>query len=242
MEEPDLAAASSDSANEVCAADIHHVKSVVENKIPITLPSVKAIVISMEHEDSAFIEKAVQYIGSLEGARNSDMTVMTNARLPTRFLFSVTQLPKTTLSDLMHLDGMTSFVRFIKIDLDQNKLQFDVWKKKGKTSRKRDRSTSPVAIIDNDIDNIDLSSLHEEDKMIAIRVINSIKTMPEVVCQFKVTATMSPPNSYMLHLTIKDILDYARVKKFHRAFRAFVENIAFNFPEKTLDIKIKRLN
>lgn len=232
MEEPDLAGAAADSAD------------AVPTTIPerVVLPSVKAIVISMEHEDSSFIEKSVSYLGSLEGARKSEMTVMTNSRLPTRFLFTVAELPKVSLRDLQHIDGMTSFLRSVSIDLDQQTLRFDVWKKKGKTSRKRDRSPSPVAVMDTEINGIDMSSLHEEDKRVAVRIINAVKTMPSVVCQFHVTSSMAPPSSYILQMKMKDVLEYKRIKNFQHAFRAFVEDINFNFPEKTFDVKIKRLN
>lgn len=236
MEEPDLASAGACSSDEVHAA----VSNVT--RIPIELPSVKAIVISMEHEDSAFIEKSVSYLGTLEGARKSEMKVLTNSRLPTRFLFTVAELPKVSLDDLKHIDGMTSFLRSVSIDLDQRTLKFDVWKKKGKTSRKRDRSVSPVAVTDADIDGINLSSLHEEDKRVAVRIINAMKSMPEVLCQFQVLSRMAPPSSYIMQMKIRDTLDYKRVSKFHYAFRAFIENISFNFPEKSMDIKIKRLN
>ena len=226
------------------ADEVHSAVSDVESNAaaPIQLPSVKAIVISMEHEDSAFIEKSVSYLGTLEGARKSDMKVLTNSRLPTRFLFTVAELPRVTLDDLKHIDGMTSFLRSVTIDLDQRTLKFDVWKKKGKTSRKRDRSTSPVFVTDTDIEGINLSSLHEEDKRVAVRIINAVKTMPEVLCQFQVLSRMAPPSSYIMQMKIRDTLDYKRINKFHYAFRAFIENISFNFPEKSMDIKIKRLN
>ncbi len=206
------------------------------------LPDVKAIVIAMEHEDSSFIEKSVAYLSSLEGARQSDISVLTNSRLPKRYLFTIKNLPLVNLDDLMHVSAMSTFVKHIEIDLNQKLLKFDCWKKKGKTSRKRERSLSPICVIDKNIEGINLDSLHDSDKQIALRIINAIYAMPSVVCQFRCRSLMLPPNSYMLDMKIKDNLNYARLKQLLNTFRAFVESVSINFPQQSLQIKIKRLD
>lgn len=203
----------------------------------------KAVVVNMEREDSLFIEKMVAFLHSLEGAQKSKMSVMTNTRLPTRFMCVVSNLPPINMRELEHIAALTNNLKSIKMDLQQSKMTLEVFKTHATKRKKRARSPSPTSGFPfHTSDEWDLTAIHAEDQNTARRVIQAVGSMPEIECQFQVSVESKPPTYYELSLKIRDILDYGVFRAFRREFRAFVGKIIFDFPQKVVRITIKRMH
>lgn len=203
----------------------------------------KAVIVNMEREDRLYIEKVVAFLHSLEGAQKSKMSVMTNTRLPTRFMCVVNNLPPITMRELEHISALTNNLKSMHIDLQQSKLTLEAWKTHANKRKKRARSPSPTSgFMFKSSEDWDLSAIHIEDRNTAKRVIEAIGNMPQLDCQFQVTVESKPPTCYELNLKIRDVMSYAVFRAFHREFRAFVGKIIFDFPQKVVRVTVKRMH
>jgi hypothetical protein len=205
------------------------------------LPNLKAIVLSMDPEDSSFIQNVAKYVATLDRNNEKNMKILSNTRLPTRFLFSIQNIPAISLNELYKIECMNSNIRHIFIDVLNSSIKVDVWKKKCATKGKRKRSDSPTFELQSQKVDWNLEGLREEDRKACKSILDGVMDMPEILCQFKIEIEEDPPQHYILKLFLKDTIVYSQFRSLKMDFRAFIESIEFNFHEKTVLIVIKRV-
>lgn len=205
------------------------------------LPNLKAIVTSMEPEDSSFIQNVAKYVATLDRNNEKNMKILSNTRLPTRFLFTIQNIPAISLNELYKIECMNNNIKHMYIDVSNGQIKVDVWKKKCATRGKRKRGDSPIFKMDKPSQGWNLDKLREEDRKACKSILDGIIDMPEIICQFKIDIDEDPPSHYILKLFIKDTVLYEKFKALKMDFRAFIDSIEFNFHEKTILIIIKRV-
>lgn len=195
----------------------------------------------MEPEDSSFIQNVAKYIATLDRNNEKNMRILSNTRLPRRFLFTIQNIPTITLNELYKIECMNSNIRHIFLDVANGNIKVDVWKKKCASKGKRKRSDSPVFRLDSKPVEWNLEGLREEDRKACKSILDGVMDMPEIICQFKIEIEEDPPKNYILKLFVKDTITYAQFRSLKLDFRAFIDSIEFNFHEKTVLIIIKRV-
>lgn len=205
------------------------------------LPNLKAIVTSMDPEDSSFIQNVAKYVATLDRNNEKNMKIHSNTRLPTRFLFTIQNIPTISLNELYKIECMNNNIRHMFIDVSNGNIKVDVWKKKCATRGKRKRGDSPAFNLQTPAQNWNLDKLREEDRKACKSILDGVVDMPEIICQFKIEIEEDPPSHYILKLFIKDTVLYDKFKALKMDFRAFIDTVEFNFHEKTILIVIKRV-
>lgn len=204
------------------------------------LPNLKAIVTSMDKEDSSFIQNVAKYVATLDRNNEKNMKILSNTRLPSRFLFTVTNIPAISLTELYKIECMNTNIRSVMIDVLNGSIKVDVWKKNCSSKGKRKRVESPPPK-EYSVGEWNLEGLREEDRKACKSILDGVMEMPEIICQFKTKIEEDPPSHYILKLHIKDTVSYNKFKTLKIENRAFIESVEFNFHEKTVLIIIKRV-
>lgn len=194
----------------------------------------------MDTEDSQFIQRCVSYIATLDKNNEKNMKIQSNTRLPTRFLFSIMNIPAISIDELYKIECMNTNIRSMTIDILNSIVRVDVWKKKCPEKGKRKRSESP-AYTNVGKGSWNLEGLREEDRKACKSILDNVMEMPDIICQFKTDIEEDPPDHYILKLFIKDTVDYFKFKSLKLDFRAFIDSIEFNFHEKSVLIIVKRV-
>jgi len=205
------------------------------------LPNLKAIVTSMDPEDSNFIQNVAKYVATLDRNNEKNMKILSNTRLPTRFLFTLANIPAISISELYKIECMNNNIRHIHIDVVNGSIKVDVWKKKCAVKGKRKRCDSPLFSVETPCSEWNLDGLREEDRKACKSILDGVMDMDEIICQFQIKIEEDPPMHYILKLFLKDTIDYSKFKSLKMDFRAFIDSIEFNFHEKTVLIIIKRV-
>ena len=196
------------------------------------LPNLKTIVTSMDAEDSGFIQRVVAYVATLDKNNEKNMKIQSNTRLPTRFLFTIMNIPVISIDELYKIECMNTGIRHIRIDILNGNIKVDVWKKKCPEKGKRKRTESPPCV-EQGFAKWNLEGLREEDRKACKSILDSVMDMPDIICQFQTDIEEDPPDHYILKLFIKDTIDYGKFKALKLDFRAFIDSIEFNFHEKS---------
>ena len=196
----------------------------------------------MDPEDSAFIQKVVSYVATLDKNNEKNMKIQSNTRLPSRFLFTISNIPAISIDELYKIECMNTNIRNMRVDISNGLIKIDVWKKKcsEKGKRKR-RCDSPPEVLEHGNGKWNLEGLREEDRKACKSILDSVMDMPDIICQFKASIEEDPPHHYILKLFVKDWVDYSKFKSLKLDYRAFVDSIEFNFHEKTVLVIVKRV-
>ena len=195
----------------------------------------------MDSEDSAFIQRVIKYVATLDKNNEKNMQVHSNTRLPRRFLFTIKKIPVVSIDELYKIECMNTNLKEMEIDLYNGFVKVDVWRKKCSERGKRKRSSSPRDLSQHRSGSWDLEGLREEDRKACRGILDSITEMPSIMCQFKVDIEEDPPDHYILKLYIKDTVMYSNFKSLKLDYRAFIDSIEFNFHEKSILIIVKRI-
>ena len=91
------------------------------------------------------MEKTLHYISGIRGAVQTNLTLSTNTKYPSRYIVVLQGLPAIVLNDFTTIRNTNERIRHILVNMVEASIRVDVWrenaKKKNKT-RKRNRPNS----------------------------------------------------------------------------------------------------
>jgi len=183
--------------------------------------------------DSRFVEEVIKVISSLDGS--STMKLRVHSKFPTRFSITLVKPPKMSLDDMNQIFMMNGKIQEIQADVQENTLTIESLKHREDTKKKRKRSIAyDELVVPADYD---LSMVDNLDKKHIEGILQNIlgMTTMEFTSEIK-------PNAANYKLTLSDIesVNVEYISNVVQKFRAFVTETIFDFPEKTITMKIRR--
>ena len=183
--------------------------------------------------DSRFVEEVIKVVSSLDGS--SSMKLRVHSKFPTRFSITLVKPPKMSLDDMNQIFMMNGKVQEIQADVHENTLTIQSLKHREDTKKKRKRSIAyDELVVPTDYD---LSMVDDLDKKHIEGILQNIlgMTTMEFTSEIK-------PNAANYKLTLSDIesVNVEYISNVVQKFRAFVTETIFDFPEKTITMKIRR--
>jgi hypothetical protein len=183
--------------------------------------------------DSRFVEEVIKVVSSLDGS--SSMKLRVHSKFPTRFSITLVKPPKMSLDDMNQIFLMNGKVQEIQADVQENTLTIQSLKHREDTKKKRKRSIAyDELVVPTDYD---LSMVDDLDKKHIEGILQNIlgMTTMEFTSEIK-------PNAANYGLTLSDIesVNVEYISNLVQKFRAFVTETIFDFPEKTITMKIRR--
>lgn len=183
--------------------------------------------------DSRFVEEVIKVVSSLDGS--SSMKLRVHSKFPTRFSITLVKPPKMSLDDMNQIFMMNGKVQEIQADVHENTLTIQSLKHREDTKKKRKRSIAyDELVVPTDYD---LSMVDDLDKTHIEGILQNIlgMTTMEFTSEIK-------PNAANYKLTLSDIesVNVEYISNVVQKFRAFVTETIFDFPEKTITMKIRR--
>lgn len=186
----------------------------------------------LHDSDSRFVEEVIKVISSLDGS--SSMKLKIYSKFPTKFSMILCNPPVMTVNDISQIPMMNNNVISIHIDLNTSEIKIDAYKhKEGTKKRKRDLDLEekdvPLSYDFSMIDNMDLQHVRG--------IFRSVLGLTEM--EFN-SAIELEPTHYLLRISDIEKFDSAYVKELMNKYRAFIAKITYDFPRKSLEIKIRR--
>lgn len=183
--------------------------------------------------DSRFVEEVIKVVSSLDGS--SSMKLRVHSKFPTRFSITLVKPPKMSLDDMNQIFMMNGKIQEIQADVQENTLTIQSLKHREDTKKKRKRSIAyDELVVPADYD---LSMVDDLDKKHIEGILQNIlgMTTMEFTSEIK-------PNAANYKLTLSDIesVNVEYISNVVQKFRAFVTETIFDFPEKTITMKIRR--
>lgn len=183
--------------------------------------------------DSRFVEEVIKVVSSLDGS--SSMKLRVHSKFPTRFSITLVKPPKMSLDDMNQIFMMNGKIQEIQADVQENTLTIQSLKHREDTKKKRKRSIAyDELVVPTDYD---LSMVDDLDKKHIEGILQNIlgMTTMEFTSEIK-------PNAAYYKLTLSDIesVNVEYISNVVQKFRAFVTETIFDFPEKTITMKIRR--
>lgn len=183
--------------------------------------------------DSRFVEEVIKVVSSLDGS--SSMKLRVHSKFPTRFSITLVKPPKMSLDDMNQIFMMNGKIQEIQADVQDNTLTIQSLKHREDTKKKRKRSIAyDELVVPADYD---LSMVDDLDKKHIEGILQNIlgMTTMEFTSEIK-------PNAAYYKLTLSDIesVNVEYISNVVQKFRAFVTETIFDFPEKTITMKIRR--
>lgn len=183
--------------------------------------------------DSRFVEEVIKVVSSLDGS--SSMKLRVHSKFPTRFSITLVKPPKMSLDDMNQIFMMNGKIQEIQADVQENTLTIQSLKHREDTKKKRKRSIAyDELVVPADYD---LSMVDDLDKKHIEGILQNIlgMTTMEFTSEIK-------PNAAYYKLTLSDIesVNVEYISNVVQKFRAFVTETIFDFPEKTITMKIRR--
>jgi hypothetical protein len=208
------------------------------NQIPDTM--VKGG-IALNSSETAFVEKTLHYISSIDGCILNELTLRTNTKYPSRYIIQISGLPKISLHDFVQICTTNANIREITINIYEATINIDVWrqnKNKKKKKRKRERT---VAL---DLTNmtLDLSNVATQDKSCLKNLVQSFTKMKNVQTQFDCSVDTTEPEMYTVEMKILDNITVRDVVSIQHQCRTFCRAIYFNFPQKKIQASCLHLS
>ena len=187
----------------------------------------------LHDSDSRFVEEVIKVISSLDGS--SSMKLRVHSKFPTRFSITLVKPPKMSLDDMNQIFMMNGKIQEIQADVQDNTLTIQSLKHREDTKKKRKRSIAyDELVVPADYD---LSMVDDLDKKHIEGILQNIlgMTTMEFTSEIK-------PNAANYKLTLSDIesVNVEYISNVVQKFRAFVTETIFDFPEKSITMKIRR--
>ena len=191
---------------------------------------------SLHETDVKFITETVKVISNIDGA--NEMKIRVHDNLPSVFSITVNNPPKMTPDDLNQLQMLNSRLRKIKFDFALNRLILESWKyKKEPQTKKRRREDDHFA---SDRTLSDKYNLDMVDKMDVPHVSGIIKYMIDSTeIEFNINIH-TEATAYNLMFTQLEVFEISMIELMIKKYGAFISKIGFNFPNKRLELKIRR--
>ena len=186
----------------------------------------------LHDNDSRFVEEVIKVVSSLDGS--STMKLRVYSKFPTKFSMILCNPPKMTLNDISQIPMMNNNVISIQVDLNTSEIKIDAYKhKEGTKKRKHD-----IDLDERDIPiNYDLTMVDTIDKQHVRGIFRNVLGMTYMEFNSEITLHAT---HYILRITDIELFDSAYIKELTEKYRAFIAKIVFDFPRKSLDIKIRR--
>lgn len=195
--------------------------------------------IALSVAETAFVEKTLQYISSIEGCIANDLRLRTNTKYPSRYIILISGLPKITLHDFIQISTTNNNIREITVNLSVGTVTIDVWrqnKKKNNKKKKRKRSSETVKT------EVDLSTVDKRDQKCLETLVKSFAKLKNVETQFVTLVDSSDPEMYSISMHIFDSLSIRDVVDIQHRSRTYCREIIFNFPQKQIEAKCLHLS
>lgn len=183
--------------------------------------------------DSRFVEEVIKVVSSLDGS--SSMKLRVHSKFPTRFSLTLVKPPKMSLDDMNQIFLMNSRIQEIQADVQENTLTIQSLKHREDTKKKRKRSIAyDELVVPTDYD---LSMVDDLDKKHIEGILQNILGMTTMEFTSEIR-----PDAANYKLTLSDIesLNVEYISNIVQKFRAFITETIFDFPEKTITMKIRR--
>ena len=183
--------------------------------------------------DSRFVEEVIKVVSSLDGS--SSMKLRVHSKFPTRFSITLVKPPKMSLDDMNQIFMMNGKIQEIQADVQENTLTIQSLKHREDTKKKRKRSIAyDELVVPADYD---LSMVDELDKKHIEGILQNILGMTTMEFTSEIQ-----PNAANYKLTLSDIesVNVEYISNVVQKFRAFVTETIFDFPEKSITMKIRR--
>lgn len=183
--------------------------------------------------DSRFVEEVIKVVSSLDGS--SSMKLRVHSKFPTRFSITLVKPPKMSLDDMNQIFMMNGKIQEIQADVQENTLTIQSLKHREDTKKKRKRSIAyDELVVPADYD---LSMVDDLDKKHIEGILQNILGMTTMEFTSEIQ-----PNAANYKLTLSDIesVNVEYISNVVQKFRAFVTETIFDFPEKSITMKIRR--
>lgn len=191
---------------------------------------------SLHETDVKFITETVKVISNIDGA--NEMKVRVHDKLPSVFSVTINKPPKMTPDDLNQLQMLNTRLRKIKFDFDSNRLILESWKFKREPQTKKRRREEEYFASNRKLP--DTYNLEMIDKMDYSHVSGIILYMIDSTeIQFSINIH-TEATAYNLIFSQLEIFEIGMIEKMIKKYGAFISKIGFNFPNKQLELKIRR--
>lgn len=191
---------------------------------------------SLHELDVKFITETVKVISNIDGA--NEMKVRVHDKLPSVFSVTINKPPKMFPDDLNQLQMLNTRLKKIKFDFESNRLILESWKYKREPQTKKRRREEEYFSSNRKLP--DAYNLEMIDKMDYSHVSGIILYMIDSTeIQFSITIH-TEATAYNLIFTQLEIFEIGMIEKMIKKYGAFISKIGFNFPNKQLELKIRR--
>lgn len=211
-----------------------HIFYIYAMESPSVIPRVQLNKHNGLHDsDSRFVEEVIKVVTSLDGS--SSMKLKLFSKFPTRYTIILCNPPKMTLDDMNQILMMNAKITELKVDLNASELKIESIKHNEEVKRKRKRS---FGVDDVDIPSeYDLTMVDKKDRQHIEGIIQNILSMTTM----EFSSDIKPSPSYY-DLELKDIesVNIERIDEIVQRYRAFITDTVFDYPQKTLTMKIRR--
>lgn len=192
--------------------------------------------VALKPEESAFVEKTLHYISSIRGAVQTNLTLSTNTKYPSRYIVLIRGLPNIAMNDFATILNTNERIRKILVNMAEESIRVDVWREKAPQTRQRKRHRQEARRIA-----CDMSNVEKGDKKCLLTLLQYLNNMNNVECQFTATVDTSNPEFYSLNLHIMDSICIKEVETIMHKCRSFCIGIEFDFPHSIVRVKCLRL-
>ena len=183
--------------------------------------------------DSRFVEEVIKVVSSLDGS--SSMKLRVHCKFPTRYSITLVKPPKMSLDDMNQIFMMNGKIQEIQADVQENTLTIQSLKHREDTKKKRKRSIAyGELVVPADYD---LSMVDDLDKKHIEGILQNILGMTTVEFTSEIQSNAA---NYKLTLSDVESVNVEYISNVVQKFRAFVTETIFDFPEKTITMKIRR--
>lgn len=191
---------------------------------------------SLHETDVKFITETVKVISNIDGA--NEMKVRVHDKLPSVFSVTINKPPKMTPDDLNQLQMLNTRLKKIKFDFESNRLILESWKfKREPQTKKRRREEEYFASNRKLPDTYKLEMIDTMDYSHVSGIILYMIDSTEI--QFSINIH-TEASAYNLIFTQLEIFEIEMIEKMIKKYGAFISKIGFNFPNKQLELKIRR--
>jgi hypothetical protein len=200
------------------------------SKIATKLPSS-----NLKQEDLKFVAELVQYVGVLNGRNNLSISI--HDSFNSKYKVIISQMPSINFDDIRNIEMMNKRISSILIDLNRGYLIVESWKfgKEKKVAKKKRRR------IDDEYTELpksfSLKQIEENDVTQVEGVLKLFLNATEL--EFAVNLQINL-NTYDLLLSKMEPLDITSIDLVLTKFKAFITQVDVNYPQKQLQISIRK--
>ena len=88
--------------------------------------------VALKPAEAAFVEKTLHYISGIRGAVQTNLTLSTNTKYPSRYIVVLQGLPAIVLNDFTTIRNTNERIRHILVNMVEASIRVDVWRENAK--------------------------------------------------------------------------------------------------------------